>query len=64
MGGNRYDGFGGFDGSEEHLALLSLVQQNTGRRGPRHEATVTALAVMADSGMTATALKLNPFPSS
>ena len=35
-GGSLHDGFGGFDGfggSGEHLALLSLVLQNTGQRG-------------------------------
>ena len=37
-GGCLHDGFGGFDGlggSGEHLALLSLVLQNTAQRGNR-----------------------------
>ena len=57
-GGSLHDGFGGFEGSEEHLALLCWsykIQHN--------EATVAVLAVsavMAVSVMTATPLKLNP----
>ena len=57
-GGSLHDGFGGFDGfggSGVHLTLLLLVLQNTGQ-----EATVTGLAVMTVSVMTATPLKLNP----
>ena len=59
-GGGLHDGFGGFDGSGEHLTLLCLsykIQHN--------EATVavlTVLAVMAVAVMTATPLKLNPPP--
>ena len=35
-GGSLHDGFGGFDGSGEHLAPLSLVLENTGqKRGNR-----------------------------
>ena len=41
-GGSLHDGYGGFDGSGEHLALLLLVLQNKNR-----EATVTVLAVAA-----------------
>ena len=39
-----HDGFGGFGGAGEHLALLLLVLQNTGQR----LATVTVLKVFGD----------------
>ena len=62
-GGSLHDGFGGFDGSGgsgEHLALVLLVLQNTGRTGNRDGS-----AIMAVSVVTATPLKLNPpFPTS
>ena len=51
-GGSLHDGFDGFGGSGQHLALLSLVLRNT-----------AVLAVMVCSVMTATPAKLNtPFP--
>ena len=68
-GGSLHDGFGGFDGSGEHLTglpSLCLSYKIQDREAAVAVLTVLAVsAVMVVSIMMATPLKLNPaFPSS